>query len=120
MFQQFCSSPQNILFPWVTGNNYLLFPLHTEFIDLNQQPCVLRPQIYFLGQPAPHENAFMWPYAVKLPRCAGSCSIRKDVLECRPSNKVQIPLVTYRVPYHSSRKRRDVMEEFARMEGMFF
>ena len=97
---------------------YLLFSPHPELINFDQQTCVVRPHIHFLEQPPQHENAFIWPHAVQISQCAGSCNVRQDIMTCRPANKILIPLRAYWVPYHSSRKRRDVMDEIANLKGM--
>ncbi|CAB4043939.1 Hypothetical predicted protein, partial [Paramuricea clavata] len=77
---------------------------------------MVRAHIHFLTQPPLSQNAFIWPYAIQVPRCIGSCSVRRDIVECRAKTKVDIPLQAYRVPYHSSRKRREVMDEFAKLK----
>jgi hypothetical protein len=86
-------------------------------LNLDFQNCTVRPTIHFLEQPPLSENAFIWPHAVQLPLCGGSCGIRNDILACRGNTKVPIKMPAYKVFYHSSRRRRDVMEEFAKLEG---
>jgi hypothetical protein len=79
---------------------------------------MVRAHIHFVTQPPLGQNAFIWPYAIQVPRCIGSCSVRRDIVECRAKTKDDIPLRAYRVPYDSSRKRREVMDEFAKLKGI--
>ena len=87
-------------------------------ISTEIQTCKVRPHIHFLPQPPHSENAFIWPYAVKIPRCGGSCSARREILQCRGMDKFNISVPSYKVSYHSSRKRREVMDEFAKLKGI--
>ncbi len=90
-----------------------------HLINLDHQPCDVRPYIYHVPQPRPGVNAIIWPFAVQIPRCDGSTGVRGDIMKCRAKTKVDIPLHAYRVSYHNSRKRRDVIDEFAKMKGIF-
>ncbi|XP_028401591.1 uncharacterized protein LOC114524645 [Dendronephthya gigantea] len=87
-----------------------------DMIDLNLQHCKLRPYVHFVQQPPPSESAFLWPFAVQIPRCIGSCNTHQSIYRCGGKTKTVIPLTVYRVPFPSSRKRRDVMEELEKLE----
>ena len=89
-------------------------------LNLDFQTCMVRPTIHFLQQPPLIENAFIWPHAVQLPLCTGSCGIRHDILACRGRTKVVVSMEAYKVLYHSSRSRRDVMEEFSKLKGTLY
>ena len=91
----------------------------TDFLDVEHQECTVRPHIHFLDQPE-GEAAFIWPFAIKVPRCAGSCYVDKDILQCTGSVSSAVNVQAYKFSYSPSRRRRDVMQEFANLEGKIF
>lgn len=87
----------------------------SNFLDVEHQECTVRPHIHFLDQPE-GEAAFIWPFAIKVPRCAGSCYVDKDILQCTGLVSSAVNVQAYKFSYSPSRRRRDVMQEFANLE----
>lgn len=87
-----------------------------DMIDVNVQTCEVRPHILFLDQPGPTENALIWPFAIQVPRCVGSCSVHPNILQCVGVNNKELNLFAYKFSYNSARKRRDVMEELSNLK----
>ena len=87
-------------------------------INLDNQECDVRPHTHFLEQPPLSENALIWPYAIQIPWCSGSCSVHHEIVKCKGKQEMKISLSTYKLHYSSSRKRRDVMQELAKMKGI--
>ena len=59
---------------------------HTKFLSLSNHKCMIQPTFIKLYPTEYSQEFHNYPFAVKLDRCVGSCSILNDL-----SNKVCIP-----------------------------